>query len=126
MNRTIFIGKQAGEYLKIKKAVDEAYVEAVKLVKDGVMAADVDRAARQVITKAGYGKQFIHTTGHGLGLKIHEPPNIYQKSKNKLRAGMAITIEPGIYLPGKFGYRYENTLLVTLSGSDNITTLVSV
>jgi len=125
MTRTIFFGEPTNLYIKIKKAVDTAYITAVNLLTPGVRVSDVDRAARDVITEAGYGKQFIHTTGHGLGLKIHEPPNIYLKSKNRLKAGMAITIEPGIYLPGKFGYRYENTLIVTRLGSENMTTLYS-
>jgi len=125
MTRTIFIGRETPRYIKVKKAVDAAYDAALELVRPGAKVSDVDRAARDAITKAGYGKQFIHTTGHGLGLNIHESPNIYLKSKGKLKEGMAITIEPGVYIEGKFGYRYENTLLVTLNGSDNFTELVS-
>jgi Xaa-Pro dipeptidase len=76
-------------------------------------AAHIDLAARSVIDAAGYGTNFIHTTGHGLGLEIHEQPSLSPKNQEVITKDMAITIEPGIYIPGKFGYRYENTLLLT-------------
>lgn len=78
----------------------------------GVSAANLDTAVRSAIEKAGFGKQFIHTSGHGLGLEIHEQPSLNSNNQCELRPGMVITLEPGIYLPGHFGYRHENTLSV--------------
>jgi Xaa-Pro dipeptidase len=76
----------------------------------------IDRAARSVIEDAGYGEYFIHRTGHGLGLDIHEPPYLVNGNKTRLAAGMVVTIEPGIYLPGKFGVRIEDDVAVTKTG----------
>lgn len=121
MTRTWWIGdKPDQEFNKIESIVHQAYQAAViKLEKEKkaianktLLAKDVDAAARHVIDQAGYGKYFIHTTGHGIGLDIHEPPSLNWRNTQPIEAGMAITIEPGIYLDGKFGYRYENTIIV--------------
>jgi Xaa-Pro dipeptidase len=82
----------------------------------------VDRAARQVIAQAGYGEYFVHRTGHGLGLEVHEPPYIVEGNEELLQPGMTFTIEPGIYLPGQGGVRIEDDVLVTPQGAETLTT----
>jgi Xaa-Pro dipeptidase len=100
-------------FLKIEAIVIEAYNTAKEiLLKKNVSASDIDSAARNIINATGYGESFIHTTGHGLGLEPHESPSINLTNKEFLRTGMVITIEPGIYLSGKFGYRHEDTFIV--------------
>ena len=116
MTRTFWFGDHPDEtFIKIENIALEAYEAAVQRltqVESKLTAADLDLAARGVIENAGYGARFIHTTGHGVGLDIHEPPSLNSQNTTPLQPGMAITIEPGIYLPGKFGYRHENTILV--------------
>lgn len=117
MTRTWWFGdKPDDEFVKIESVVKAAYDAALAVVKADCHSNEIDKVARKVIEKAGYGKQFIHTTGHGLGLEIHEQPSIYLKRKVTLPEHAAITIEPGIYLEGKFGYRYENTVIVEKNG----------
>lgn len=101
---------------KIYDIVLKAQEEAIKFSKPGVKCAHIDKVARDVITKAGYGKYFSHSTGHGVGLDIHELPVISTSSKDILQEGMVFTIEPGIYLPDEFGVRIEDMILVTKSG----------
>jgi len=114
LTRTIWFGNNPDQqFLEIKNIVDTAYELAADQVKPEVFAADVDGAARKFIDDAGYGHQFIHSTGHGLGLEIHEPPSLFMNSTQKLRKNMLVTVEPGIYLDGRFGYRYENTITVS-------------
>lgn len=116
MTRTVWFGEHPDEtFIKVEKVVIEAYKAAVQRltpVQPKLTAADLDLAARGVIENAGYGARFIHTTGHGVGLDIHEPPSLNSQNSTPLQPGMAITIEPGIYLPGKFGYRHEDTVLI--------------
>ena len=121
MTRTVFLGRPGKEYLRVYRIVEQAQKAGIRCVRPGISAKRVDEAARSVIRDAGYGPQFIHNTGHGVGLEIHEPPLLGPKSKRRLRAGMVITVEPGIYLPGKFGVRIEDTLLVTRNGSRILT-----
>jgi Xaa-Pro aminopeptidase len=81
----------------------------------------VDAVPRGIIARAGYAEQFIHTTGHGVGVEIHEPPRVSARDATILRPGMVITIEPGVYLPGQFGVRIEDTVLVTSKGREVLT-----
>jgi Xaa-Pro dipeptidase len=95
-------------------------MRARETAKPGVPAREVDRAARAVIEKAGYGDYFVHRTGHGIGLSIHEPPYLAQTYDGVLEVGHCFTIEPGIYLPGKFGVRIENVYTLTERGCESL------
>ncbi|MEZ2346518.1 M24 family metallopeptidase [Terriglobus sp. RCC_193] len=103
------------------EAVMAAQQAAVNAVRAGVTCGEVDRAARSVLEGAGYGKYFTHSTGHGIGLEIHEVPRVGKDSKDVLKAGTVITIEPGVYLPGRFGVRIEDSVLVTEDGAEVLT-----
>ena len=102
-------------------AVLGAQLAAIDAVREGVTAGAVDRAARSALRRAGLDKAFVHSTGHGLGLEIHEPPRLGRNDKTRLRAGMAITIEPGAYVEGFGGVRIEDTVLVTANGCEVLT-----
>ncbi|RUM29176.1 MAG: aminopeptidase P family protein [Aquifex sp.] len=113
--RTFYIGKPSEEFKKVYEIVREAHLRALERAKVGNTVGDVDRAAREYIEKKGYGQFFIHSTGHGVGVEIHEFPRVYYKgeeAKTPIEEGMVFTIEPGIYLPGKFGVRLENIVAV--------------
>ncbi len=103
---------------KIYDTVLKAQEAAIKRVKPGIKAKKIDQAAREVIEKAGFGKYFIHSTGHGVGLDIHELPYISKKSEIILEENMIFTIEPGIYIPNKFGVRIEDMICVTSNGME--------
>ena len=115
--RTFFVGEPTGEQKKIYSIVLEAHLAGEAAVAEGVRACDVDRAVRGVIEKAGYGEYFTHRTGHGIGIVAHEAPDISSTDMTILKKGMAFSIEPGIYLPGKFGVRIENCVAVTEKGA---------
>lgn len=136
MTRSGWFGQKPNKkFLEIKRVVRSAYDEALNEVgeigqaktakstqdQSKVMAKDVDQAARSVIAEAGYGQYFIHTTGHGLGLDIHESLSLNHKNDQLIEPGMVITLEPGIYLKGKFGYRYENMVLVKKDDTQELT-----
>ena len=108
--RTIIETERQEEIFNI---VLDAQKTAIKSIKPGVRSCDIDTAARDVITEYGYGDAFIHSTGHGVGLEIHEKPNLSKNDEVKLEKGMVITVEPGIYLEGEFGVRIEDMVLVT-------------
>nr|WP_126451314.1 aminopeptidase P family protein [Sulfodiicoccus acidiphilus] len=101
-----------GEVRKVYEVVLQAQGEAIDLVKPGVRASDVDLAARKVIEKAGLGRYFIHATGHGVGIEVHESPTVSPRSEDVLERNMVITVEPGVYFNGKFGVRIEDTIIV--------------
>ena len=117
MTRTYAIGDPGEELIKIHRIVAQAHLAALEKLRAGVKAFDVDAAARDLITTEGFGDFFGHGVGHGVGLNIHEAPTISRRSEDlKLEAGMVVTIEPGIYLPGKGGARIEDLVLVTNDG----------
>lgn len=119
--RTFAIGGSTALQKKIYRIVKEAQLLAIERIRDGVKAAYVDAAARGHIRKAGYGRFFGHGTGHGLGLAVHEGPGIGPGSKDVLSAGMVVTVEPGIYIPGWGGVRIEDMALVKKDGCELIT-----
>lgn len=121
ITRTFIVGKPTKKQKRIFNIVKEAQRRAIKAVRAGIRCCDVDHAARQYIEKKGYGKYFIHGTGHGIGRKVHEPPKISKGNRNKLKAGMVITIEPGIYIKGWGGVRVEDMVLVTEQGGRVLT-----
>ncbi|MBQ7384971.1 MAG: aminopeptidase P family protein [Ruminococcus sp.] len=116
MTRTIAVGEVSEEQKKIYDIVLKAHLEGLNAVKAGVSGFEVDKVCRDIITEAGYGEYFGHGTGHGVGLEIHEEPRVSPKGNAILESGMVITVEPGIYLPDKFGVRIEDTVLVTEDG----------
>ncbi len=116
MTRTVHVGRVTREERRWYEAVLEAQLAGIAAVAPGKTAAEVDQAARQVLRKAGLDKYFTHSTGHGVGLEIHEPPRIAKAQTERLEPGMVVTIEPGIYLPGKGGIRIEDMVVVTGSG----------
>lgn len=123
ITRTFAVGELDPELVEIYEVVKNANAAARRYAGPGDKAKEVDRAARQVIERAGYGQYFIHRTGHGLGLKVHEPPYIVEGNDTVLRPGMTFTIEPGIYLPGKGGVRIEDDVVITDKGCESLTAL---
>jgi Xaa-Pro aminopeptidase len=121
MTRMLHLGKPGPETRKLYKAVLESQLAAIGAVRSGVKAGDIDRAARRVLKAHGFEKQFVHSTGHGLGLEIHEPPRLGKRDTTYLEAGMVITIEPGAYIEGVGGVRVEDTVLVTETGCEILT-----
>ncbi len=121
MTRMLFFGKPGPRVRKMYQAVLAAQLEAIAAIRAGVEARQVDRKARQVLDKEGFGKQFVHSTGHGLGLEIHEPPRVGRLDRTRLEAGMVITIEPGAYIRDFGGIRIEDTVLVTQNGCEVLT-----
>jgi len=120
--RTFCVGGATSLQKKIYTIVKEAQLLAAGRIKDGVKASIVDRAARSHIRKAGYGKNFGHGTGHGLGLEVHEGPGLGPRGGEILREGMVVTVEPGIYIPGWGGVRIEDMVIVRRDGCEFITT----
>lgn len=114
--RTIVIGQASDKYKSIYAILKKAQQLAIDKVKPGVKAREVDYAARKYITDKGYGDYFIHRTGHGIGLEVHEMPYITESSEVVLQPGMVFSIEPGIYLEGEFGIRIEDLVMVTEDG----------
>jgi Xaa-Pro aminopeptidase len=121
MTRTVFLGSPKREERSAYQAVLEAQESAVRAVREGAICGDVDEAARGVLRREGLADAFTHSTGHGVGLEIHEPPRVGAAQDSRLAAGMVITIEPGIYLPGKFGIRIEDMVHVTRTGGEILT-----
>jgi Xaa-Pro aminopeptidase len=130
MTRTVHVGRTNKRAERVYNAVLQAQLAGIKAVKAGVETSQVDQAARRVLEKAGLGGYFTHSTGHGVGLEIHESPGLRKKPKtagiknvkaDRLQAGMVITIEPGVYIPGWGGVRIEDMVLVTDSGCEVLT-----
>lgn len=117
ITRTVSFGEPSDEAAKqVYHIVSEAHWAARNAARPALPAEQVDAAARAVITDAGYGPNFVHRTGHGIGLSVHEPPNMVQGNTAPLRPGMCFSVEPGIYLDGRFGVRIENIVTVTEEG----------
>ncbi|WP_166872798.1 aminopeptidase P family protein [Salinibacterium sp. ZJ450] len=116
--RTVCVGEPSAQVREVHEVVRRAQQAAFEAVRPGVPCQEIDRVARAVITEAGYGEQFIHRTGHGIGVTTHEPPYMVEGEEQRLRPGMCFSIEPGIYLAGRFGVRIEDIVTVTDSGGE--------
>lgn len=121
MTRTVAVGSVTPEQRKVYETVLTAQKAALSILKSGLPCKDADDAARDIIRDAGYGEYFGHSTGHGVGVEIHESPSLSPNSKGVLDTGNVVTVEPGIYLPGKFGVRIEDMALITDDGYENLT-----
>ncbi|MBX5475944.1 MAG: aminopeptidase P family protein [Clostridia bacterium] len=117
ITRMVFVGEPHEEYLKVHAAVEAAVQAAFAAARPGAPLRAVDEAARKAIDAAGYGPYFVHRTGHGLGVSVHEPPSVHGRNETIIREGMVFTIEPGIYLPGRFGVRLEEVAVVERDGA---------
>jgi Xaa-Pro dipeptidase len=122
ITRMFCIGEPSEEARHVFDVVRLAQATACEAVAPGVSCAEIDRAARDVIERAGYGEAFVHRTGHGLGIEVHEPPSLMAGEDLVLEPGMVFTVEPGIYLPGRFGVRIEDDVAVTADGFAHLTT----
>lgn len=118
MTRTIFFGEAGEKEKEVFETVLEANKKAISLVKPGVRFSDIDRAARSVIEEKGYGPYFTHRTGHSIGIEVHETGDVSSANDSLLEPGMIFSVEPGIYLEGKFGVRIEDLVLVTENGCE--------
>jgi Xaa-Pro aminopeptidase len=121
MTRTVHLGQASGKARELYRAVLEAQLAAISVVRAGVTAGEVDRAARQELKRAKLDRYFTHSTGHGVGLEVHEVPRLAAGNDAVLQPGMVVTIEPGVYLPGKCGIRIEDMVLVTERGYEVLT-----
>ncbi len=121
MTRTVYVGRPPAEARGVYQAVKQAQQVAVDAVRSGISVGEVDRTARKSLQKSGLDKYFTHSTGHGVGLEIHEAPRVAAGQTEILRPGMVITIEPGVYVPGKWGVRIEDMVVVTESGCEVLT-----
>ncbi|MGW4163573.1 M24 family metallopeptidase [Streptomyces sp. NPDC004788] len=115
--RTVHVGEPTDEERRVHDLVREAQQAGFEAVRAGAACQDVDRAARKVITDAGYGEYFIHRTGHGIGVTTHEPPYMIEGEELPILPGMCFSIEPGVYLPGRFGVRIEDIVTLTQDGA---------
>ncbi|MFF5515558.1 aminopeptidase P family protein [Streptomyces coeruleorubidus] len=121
-SRTVHVGEPTDEERRVHDIVREAQEAGFRAVRPGAACQDVDRAARTVIADAGYGEYFIHRTGHGIGVTTHEPPYMIEGEERPLVPGMCFSVEPGIYLPGRFGVRIEDIVTVTEDGGRRLNT----
>jgi len=119
--RTVWVGPVPEDARRAYESVKEAQQAAIDAVRPGVAVGEVDAAARKVLRKAGLGRYFTHSTGHGVGLEIHETPRVADGQQESLQPGMVITIEPGVYFPGKWGVRIEDMVAVTAGGCEVMT-----
>jgi Xaa-Pro aminopeptidase len=116
VTRTVFVGQPTEKFRKVYDIVRRANQTALDAVRPGVACEDIDKAARDLITAEGYGENFIHRVGHGLGMDVHEEPYLVGGNKTQLQPGMVFSDEPGIYLEGEFGVRIEDSVVVTEHG----------
>lgn len=121
LTRVLVTGKVTSKFTNVYRSVLSAQQQAIAVIRPGVKAGEVDRVARSALEEAGFGPYFEHGLGHGLGLEIHEAPRLRKDSETLLQAGMVITIEPGVYLPGWGGIRIEDDILVTPDGHEVLT-----
>jgi Xaa-Pro aminopeptidase len=121
LTRTVFVGRAPAEIRRWYNAVLEAQSAARGVLRAGISASQVDAAARKALQRAGLGKRFVHSTGHGLGLEVHEMPRLARGEKALLQAGMVVTVEPGVYIEGKGGIRIEDDALITADGAEYLT-----
>ncbi len=123
LTRVLVTGRIPPKLERIYRLVFKAQQKAIAAIRPGVVAADVDQVAREVIAQAGFGRYFGHGLGHGLGLEVHEAPRLRANSRTALKPGMVVTVEPGVYLPGWGGVRIEDDVLVTRTGNEVLTTV---
>lgn len=123
LTRVLAVGRIPTLFRKLVGVVRDAQLAAMERIRPGGDVRDVDRAARKVIERAGYGERFGHGLGHGLGLEVHEFPKVAPRGEGCLQAGMIFTVEPGIYLPGRFGIRLEDDVLVTETGLEVLSSM---
>lgn len=123
LTRTFFFNSISARQKKVYRAVLEAQREALSIIKPGVAVSQIDKAARHCLWTKGYGKEFGHALGHGVGREVHELPRISSKSEEKVQAGMVFTVEPGVYIPGWGGVRIEDMVAVNAGGCDVLTTV---
>ena len=121
MTRTVHVGRPPADACNLYEAVQQAQQAALEAVRPGITVNEVDNAARKLLSTKHLAKYFTHSTGHGVGLEIHEAPRIAAGQNDLLKAGMVITIEPGVYIPGKGGVRIEDTVVVTNTGCEILT-----
>lgn len=121
MTRTIAVGEVSSKQLEVYNTVLSAQLKALSVLKAGIKCSDGDKAARDIIAEAGYGDFFRHSTGHSVGVEIHESPNLSPNSKDFLKIGNIVTVEPGIYIPGEFGVRIEDMAKIRQSDCENLT-----
>ena len=120
MTRNLVVGEPSKRYVELHRLVRKAQLAGMAAVRAGARCCDVDKAARDIIVEAGYGPYFGHSLGHGVGLAVHEQPRLSSRSNKKLKAGMIVTVEPGIYIPDWGGIRLENMLVVREDGGENL------
>jgi Xaa-Pro aminopeptidase len=116
----VVVGEPPPDFEQAYEVVQAAQAAAVEAVRPGIPAQEVDRTARAIVQEAGYGDRFIHRTGHGIGLEVHEPPYIVEGDDTPLEPGMTFSVEPGVYLEGRFGIRIEDIVTVTSDGVDRL------
>ena len=119
----VFTGRIPPKIAELYELVLSAQRAGIRAIRSGVRCSSADAAARKVIEEAGYGQWFAHGLGHGIGLDVHEAPVLSKSGETRLKAGMVVTVEPGIYLPGAGGVRIEDDILVTGGGRERISSL---
>ncbi len=118
-----YLGEPSARYREVHAIVEHAVRAGMDAVRPGAPLSAVDKAARAVIESAGYGKEFTHRTGHGIGLSGHEPPSVTHTNDLLMQEGMVFSVEPGIYLEGEFGVRLEEIVVVTAQGAERLSKL---